>query len=79
MSPDLDYVVVNLNEVRFKVVARGGEFPEGQRDYVYAFDTLNQADVERHRRAARQWETLLGDTHMKEGQPVWVVLDPADD
>ena len=80
LTPDFDFCATDLNEQAHRFLPRRSPFPEAQADYVYAFDPLSQADVNRYKRQALAWRALLGEGDDVQGEEfVWVISDVRGD
>lgn len=62
LTPDHDLERLNLHEVEHISLDRRSPFPAPQRPYVYAFDDMGRADLERLKRRAQSMATLFNDT-----------------
>ena len=79
LTPDLELEVVNLLEQSHRMVGRCSPFPRAQAPYVYAFDPISVAEINRQKKLARGYRALLGDAAVDEvAKMVWVICDVRD-
>ena len=60
------------------MLPRNSAFPAAQRQHVYAFDPIPDADLRRYKREARAYLLVMGDDGGDAASKVWVVSDIRD-
>lgn len=78
LTPDGDIERLDLHHVEHLPLERRADFPGPQAPYVYAFDELSRAELERHRRRAQTMASLFNETQIDEIDAYeWMICDPS--
>lgn len=78
LTPDADLERINLFEVDHLPLERRADFPGPQAPYVYAFDEVPRAELERHKRRAQQMASLFNETPVDDIDAYeWIVALPS--
>lgn len=77
LSPDLELERVDLHQIEYLPLERRSPFPAAQAPYVYAFDEMSRAELERQRRRANSMASLFNETPVQDIEAFeWMVCDP---
>eukprot|EP00435_Cladocopium_sp_Y103_P065522 s1362_g27.t1 len=76
LTPDGDIEGLDLHQVGHIPLERRADFPAPQAPYVYAFDDLSRADLERYRRRAVAMANLFNEDQIDDIDTYeWMVSD----